>query len=116
MFPGIELPEHNYGILQSSIEDAARNRNLQVVPSQIKKVIQLYETMLVRHGLMLVGPTGGGKTTCYEVSLVFIVPTDIPTAILDIEGCTDCFACWRSQTSRLSTSSYICPQSKGQHH
>ena len=26
----------------------------------------MYETTVVRHGLMLVGPTGSGKTKCYE--------------------------------------------------
>jgi dynein heavy chain len=67
LFPGIDLPEHDYGILQSFIEDSTKNKNLQIRSTQIKKVIQLYETMQVRHGLMLVGPTGGGKTTCYEV-------------------------------------------------
>lgn len=37
--------------------------NLQPIAEQITKNIQLYETMCVRWGVMLVGPTGGGKTS-----------------------------------------------------
>lgn len=68
LFPGVEIPEHDYGRLQVEIENVSLSRHLQVVPSQVSKVIQLYETMLVRHGVMLVGPTGSGKTTIYRVS------------------------------------------------
>lgn len=33
----------------------------------ITKVIQLFDTFDVRFGVMIVGLTGSGKTTCYEV-------------------------------------------------
>ncbi|RXN25582.1 dynein heavy chain axonemal [Labeo rohita] len=67
LFPGVTIPEHDYGVLQSTIHSSLCQRSLQPLPSIISKVIQLYETMLVRHGVMLVGPTGGGKTTVYRV-------------------------------------------------
>ena len=37
----------------------------------VAKTIQLYETLLVRHGVMCVGPAGGGKTSSYQV-IVFL--------------------------------------------
>ncbi|KAK2919405.1 hypothetical protein Q8A73_003776 [Channa argus] len=67
LFPGVSIPEHDYGVLQVTIMDSLVKRNLQPLPSMTKKVIQFYETMLVRHGVMLVGPTGGGKTTVYTI-------------------------------------------------
>lgn len=41
---------------------------LQPEECMINKVIQLYETMIVRWGVMLVGPTGGGKSAILTVS------------------------------------------------
>uniref|UniRef100_A0A8C0KKM0 Dynein axonemal heavy chain 6 n=1 Tax=Canis lupus dingo TaxID=286419 RepID=A0A8C0KKM0_CANLU len=67
LFPGVQIPEHDYGILQSTIIDVMSKKNLQPEICMVKKVIQFYETMLVRHGVMLVGPTGGGKTTVYQI-------------------------------------------------
>ncbi|XP_055022499.1 LOW QUALITY PROTEIN: dynein axonemal heavy chain 6-like [Boleophthalmus pectinirostris] len=67
LFPGVSIPEHDYGVLHSTIVECLVKGNLQPLPAMTKKVIQLYETMLVRHGVMLVGPTGGGKTTVYTI-------------------------------------------------
>ncbi|THD23425.1 Dynein heavy chain [Fasciola hepatica] len=67
LFPGITLPEHDYGRFLEEIHSVLQGMGLQVVPAQVTKVIQFFETLLVRHGVMLVGPTGGGKTTVYRV-------------------------------------------------
>ncbi|GJQ70897.1 hypothetical protein Trydic_g814 [Trypoxylus dichotomus] len=63
LFPGVDLPVQDYGIFQDCIVNVMEEHILQPEPAMIKKIIQLYETMIVRWGVMLVGPTGGGKST-----------------------------------------------------
>ena len=67
LFPGVKPPEVAYEDLFSAINGACEELNVQPTEAFVGKVIQLYETTIVRHGLMLVGPTGGGKTNNYNV-------------------------------------------------
>eukprot|EP00960_Hanusia_phi_P037729 753088-Hanusia_phi.AAC.6 len=62
LFPGTEEPTREYGKLMEAIQARSKANNLQAVEAFTSKCIQLYETTTVRHGLMLVGPAGGGKT------------------------------------------------------
>ncbi|KAJ9531588.1 hypothetical protein QJQ45_014947, partial [Haematococcus lacustris] len=66
LFPGVEVPDQDHGQLETSINKVLDARGLQRPPKYVTKVIQLYDTMDVRFGVMLVGPTGGGKTCCYR--------------------------------------------------
>ncbi|XP_072930463.1 dynein axonemal heavy chain 6 isoform X2 [Epargyreus clarus] len=67
LFPGVGLPVRDYGVMVDVIQAILLERKLQVEACQIRKVIQLHETMIVRWGVMLVGPTGGGKTAVLHV-------------------------------------------------
>lgn len=67
LFPSVEITENDYGNLKTTIEEVIVQKNLQLHAPFIIKVIQLFETFLVRFGVMIVGPTGAGKTTNYEV-------------------------------------------------
>ena len=66
LFPGSSKPEADYKDLMGSLSTSCAELGIQPVPAFIDKVIQMYEMTLVRHGLMLVGPTGGGKTMNYR--------------------------------------------------
>ena len=67
LFPGVERPEVDYGDLGKSITGACEYYNVQEVELFNQKILQLFDTIQVRHGLMIVGPTGGGKTKIYKV-------------------------------------------------
>ncbi|XP_052743009.1 dynein axonemal heavy chain 1-like [Bicyclus anynana] len=67
LFPRVEIPVVDYGIMEQSIRNMLAKRGYDDLYTFIFKIIQLYETTVVRHGLMLVGPAGVGKTKCYEI-------------------------------------------------
>ncbi|XP_072395911.1 dynein axonemal heavy chain 8 [Diabrotica undecimpunctata] len=64
MFPGIKLTTKAWKDLQKAITHICQELGFVNYPSWNLKVVQLYETSLVRHGLMVMGPTGAGKTKC----------------------------------------------------
>ncbi|KAJ3267030.1 Dynein heavy chain 6, axonemal [Chytriomyces hyalinus] len=67
LFPGVAIIEKDNSLLVNAFKEVMSERSLEVVDAFIARICQLYETMRIRHGVMLVGPTGGGKTTCYEI-------------------------------------------------
>ncbi|XP_068442262.1 dynein axonemal heavy chain 1 [Clinocottus analis] len=67
LFPQTKQEPIDYGTLEESMRNVCTKKNLKDVDGYISKCIQLYETTVVRHGLMLVGPSGSGKTKCYEI-------------------------------------------------
>jgi dynein heavy chain, axonemal len=75
LFPGVSAPENDYGELQTAVQSVLDGAHLQSPQTTVLKVIQLYETLNVRFGVMTVGPTGGGKTTVLRTlqqSLTFL--------------------------------------------
>merc|ERR1719191_768781 len=67
LFPDTVRPVVDYGALYKSLIDECGSLSIQPLEWFLVKVIQLLDTLKVRHGMMLVGPTGGGKTMNYRL-------------------------------------------------
>eukprot|EP00949_MAST-11_sp_MAST-11-sp1_P002809 g2809.t1 len=66
LFPGVELPAQDFSTLNAALDTISRKKNLQLQDDFALKCRQLYETVNVRHGLMVVGRTCSGKTSVIE--------------------------------------------------
>lgn len=67
LFPGIEIPDSSRDDILKWLLIRLEAKRLQATPWFVEKVMQLYEMMQVRHGLMIVGGSMGGKTTAWKV-------------------------------------------------
>lgn len=69
LFPGVTLPEPDYVLLLKAINNQMQKLDLTHDKDGyfVMKIIQLYEMILVRHGLMVVGMPFAGKTSTMKV-------------------------------------------------
>ncbi|XP_043257418.1 dynein axonemal heavy chain 3 [Colletes gigas] len=67
LFPGVDLPQTDRDELVDLLKIVLGDRNLIATVWYVEKIVQIYEMLLVRHGLMIVGHTLSGKTKAYQV-------------------------------------------------
>ncbi|KAL3130926.1 hypothetical protein ABBQ38_000251 [Trebouxia sp. C0009 RCD-2024] len=67
VFPGVTTPEATNEDMRTAIHSAAATLQLQVVPEQVEKVLQLHLGCAQRIGVIIVGPPGSGKSTTWRL-------------------------------------------------
>ncbi|CAG9464381.1 unnamed protein product [Pedinophyceae sp. YPF-701] len=66
LFPGVEMPTNDGGELRKALEAELTKHGLQIVPEFVTKIIQIFDCKLARHGNMIVGKTGSGKSEAWK--------------------------------------------------
>lgn len=66
LFPGVVLPEPDYNDMHRALTVVCERQNVQLTPYFEIKMRQTYEMICVRHGMMIVGFSYGGKTKALQ--------------------------------------------------
>ncbi|XP_046878072.1 dynein axonemal heavy chain 8-like [Hypomesus transpacificus] len=78
LFPGIQLDGSTYADLQVAVENQVQLAGIVNHPPWNLKLVQLYESSRVRHGLMTLGPSGAGKTVVINILMRAMTECGLP--------------------------------------
>ncbi|NXV90779.1 DYHC2 protein, partial [Calonectris borealis] len=67
VFPGIDFKDVEYAELTTALQQVFEEANLEIISTQIKKALELYEQLRQRMGVVIVGPSGAGKSTLWRM-------------------------------------------------
>jgi dynein heavy chain, axonemal len=67
LFPGISVEKNSNDRLDAALVSTVQKSGLSCEPGWFTKIIELNSMVLVRHGVMLVGSAGSGKTCCMNM-------------------------------------------------
>ncbi|CAI9736985.1 dynein axonemal heavy chain 6-like [Octopus vulgaris] len=73
LFPGNEVPANDYGNFESEILNVMKENNLEPVSAMVKKVIELYETMLILKDVLTNLHTSEEANSFYRTVYCFIL-------------------------------------------
>lgn len=76
VFPGIEYAPVDLDALKAKVIEVCTERYLVPGSLWIDKVVQLYQIQNISHGLMMVGPSGSGKSQAWQVLLAALERLD----------------------------------------
>jgi dynein heavy chain 1 len=69
VFPGANIKQMEMEGLREQIKAICEKRHLLASDDWTEKLLQLYQIQAIRHGVMLVGPSGSGKSSAWTVLL-----------------------------------------------
>ncbi|KAG2370226.1 dynein heavy chain protein 1 [Suillus spraguei] len=76
VFPGTDYVPVDLDALREQILKVCVERRLVDGDRWVAKILQLYQIQKIQHGLMMVGPSGTGKTNAWQVLLVALERLD----------------------------------------
>ncbi|KAG8867814.1 hypothetical protein FRC20_004812 [Serendipita sp. 405] len=76
VFPGTHYEPVNLDALRSEITKICAERRLVTGEKWMAKIMQLYQIQKIQHGLMMVGPSGSGKSQAWQILLAALERLD----------------------------------------